>query len=312
MTHVHDFPGLNSIKANFDAIYSQPDPREYFRVLCGLDYVIPELARVPFAALTAALRRRHGRKLRIADIGCSYGINAALLRYPLDIQRLSGRYAAAEMQALDSRALAGLDRNYFRSWPVRNRDCFVGVDTSRPAADYALKSGLIEAAVTTNMEESDPTPAEAAALSGLNLVISTGCVGYVTARTLDRILAQQRSNAMPWIANLVLRIFPYDGIADALSRHGLVTEKLEGVTFVQRRFHSEQEYAETLKTLRRLGVRSDGKEADGLFHAELYVSRPAEDVAAMPLSELVSITSGAGRRYGRRYARTPGGVKLMS
>jgi hypothetical protein len=92
-----DFAGLNSIKANFDAIYRQPDPREYFRVLCGLDYVIPELARVPFTALMKALRRSHGRKLNIADIGCSYGINAALLRYPLDIQRLSGRYATSDM-----------------------------------------------------------------------------------------------------------------------------------------------------------------------------------------------------------------------
>ncbi len=306
-----DFSDLNSIKANFDAIYSQPDPREYYRVLCGLDYVIPELARTPFAALMTALRRQHGTKLRIADIGCSYGINAALLRFPLDIQRLSGRYATSEMQALDSPALAGLDRNYFRSWPARHRDSFIGVDTSLPATSYALKSGLIEAAVTTNMEEADPSPAEAASLAGLNLIISTGCVGYVTGKTLDRILAQQRGGQMPWVANLVLRIFPYGDIAATLAQRGLVTEKLEGITFVQRRFHSEEEYGETLRSLRKLGISSEGKEAEGLLHAELYVSRPEKDVMAMPLQELVSITSGAGRRYGRRYAHTPTGVKLM-
>ncbi len=205
-----------------------------------------------------------------------------------------------------------MDRNYFRSWPARNRDNFIGVDTSRPATDYALKSGLIMAAVTSNLEEAEPTAAEMVSLTGLHLIISTGCVGYVTDKTLDRILAQQRPGATPWIANLVLRIFPYDGIAASLARHGLVTEKLEGVTFVQRRFHSQQEYEETLQTLRRLGINSDGKEAEGLFHAELHVSRPAADVAATPLPELISITSGAGRRYGPRYARTPGGVKLMN
>jgi hypothetical protein len=311
MLHKTDFSWPNSIKANFDAIYNQPDPREYFRVLGGLDYVIPELARVPFSALAAVLRARLGRTLRIGDIGCSYGINAALLRYPLDIQRLASRYAAGDMQSLDSRTLTWLDRSYYRSWPARNRDAFVGVDTSRPAVDYALHSGLIEAAVTSNLEQESPTQVEAETLRNLDLIISTGCVGYVTERTLERILSV-RKGAPPWIANLVLRIFPYGPIASALSRHGLVTEKLEGVTFVQRRFHSEQEYDETLQTLRRLGIDSDGKEAEGLFHAELYVSRPAADVAQSPLRDLISITSGAGRRYGRRYARTPGGVKLMN
>ena len=37
--------GPNDIKANFDSIYSRPDPREYYRVLYGLDYVIPDLAK---------------------------------------------------------------------------------------------------------------------------------------------------------------------------------------------------------------------------------------------------------------------------
>lgn len=312
MLHKADFAGLNSIKANFDTLYSQPDPREYFRILGGLDYVIPDLARIPFTALANARRDRLGRKLRIADIGCSYGINAALLRYPLDIERLARRYCTPEMQTLDSRALTWLDRSFYRSWPLRNPDSFVGVDTSLAATAYARRTGLITAAVTTNLEQAAPSPAEAENLRGLDMVISTGCVGYVTDKTLDRILALQRPDATPWVANLVLRIFPYEDLARSLSRHGLVTEKLEGITFVQRRFHSEQEYQETLRSLTRLGLDAEGKEADGLFHAELYVSRPAADVEAMPLRDIISITSGAGRTYGRRYASTAAGIKLMN
>lgn len=309
----NDFSGLNSAKANFDAIYSQPDPREYFRVLCGLDYVIPDLAKIPFRALTGALRRRHGRKLKIADIGCSYGINAALLRYPLDLARLSHRYAAEEIQRLDSKALAGLDRHYFRSWPPLNRDTFIGVDTSQPAIAYALETGLIGAAVTSNLEQEPPTPAEALALRGLNLVMSTGCVGYVTENTITRILQAQGGGEAPWVANLVLRMFPYDRIAETLAGFGLVTEKLEGVTFVQRRFHSAQEYAHTIASLKTQGIEAEGKETEGLYHAELYVSRPRRDVEAQPLRELVSITSGAHRHYGRRFAKAPDGkVKLMN
>jgi hypothetical protein len=54
------------------------------------------------------------------------------------------------------------------------------------------------------------------------------------------------------------------------------------------------------------------KEADGLLHAELYVSRPPEHADAMPLNEMISVTSGENRSYGRRYRRiAPRNVKLM-
>jgi hypothetical protein len=308
-----EFVKINSTKANFDAIYSHPDPREYFRVLCGLDYVIPDLAKTPFRAILNALRSKRKRHLKIADLGCSYGINSALLRYPLDIQRLALRYVSREMQQIDSTSLAELDRNYFRSWPLQNEDMFIGIDTSKPAIEYALRSGLIDGAVTTNLEEADPAPGELPMLRGLNLLISTGCIGYTTQKSIRRILSSQRESApQPWIASLVLRMFPYDAIAEEISRFGLVTEKLEGVTFVQRRFHSEQECKATLETLEKMGVDPAGKENEGLFHAELYVSRPRAEVESCRLSDLVSVTSGAGRRYGRRYRRNAQGkIKLM-
>ena len=45
------FDQLTTFKANFDQIYTAPDPREYYRVLFGLDYVIPELAKPIFRGL---------------------------------------------------------------------------------------------------------------------------------------------------------------------------------------------------------------------------------------------------------------------
>jgi hypothetical protein len=189
---------------------------------------------------------------------------------------------------------------------------FIGIDTSTPAIDYVLRAGLIDGAVTTNLEQAEPSAEETPLLRGLNLIISTGCIGYTTERSLLQILKLQRSGApMPWVASLVLRMFPYDKIAEQLSEFGLVTEKLEGVTFVQRRFHSRQECESTIGALEKQGIDPTGKEAEGLFHAELYVSRPREEAEQRRLGELVSITSGAGRRYGRRYVRNPrGDVKL--
>lgn len=297
------FRHLNAAKANFDSIYTYPDPREYYRVLYGLDYVIPDLAKPIIRSLITSLRYHTGRPLKILDVGCSYGINAALARYPFDLARLAQRYASPEMTRLDSEALIRLDRHYFNAWPSICDARFIGLDSSEPALHYALNTGLLDAAVGTNLEHQDPTRREADVLSDLDMVISTGCVGYVTERTFRRVLALQKEGRMPWVVNFVLRMFPYTPIAEELSRVGLVTEKLAGVTFVQRRFHSEEEASGTLQMLDQRGVSVGGKEVEGLLHAELFVSRPAQWVERTPLNSLVSVTSGAHRRYGRRFAR---------
>lgn len=306
------FETLNQNKANFDAIYTCLDPREYFRILYGLDYVIPDLAKDVFRALIRHRIKVVGHSAKVIDLGCSYGINAALVRYPLDMARLAQRYADPSLYRLPSDRLADLDRNYFKSWPEEVEADFVGVDTSEAAIAYARKVGLIDAGVAGNLESAAPAHADALALRDADLIVSTGCVGYVTEKTFVRILDMQ-SGQMPWVASFVLRMFPYEAIATRLEQYGLVTERLEGVTFVQRRFHSRDEYDTTLASLKSLGLDPSGKEADGLLHAELFVSRPKADVLRVPLGEIVSVTSGEGRSYGRRFRRIASrDVKLMN
>ncbi|MBS0472291.1 MAG: class I SAM-dependent methyltransferase [Proteobacteria bacterium] len=300
-----NFRNLNRVKANFDSIYTAPDPREYYRVLCGLDYVIPDLAKPVFRALIDAQRYALSRPLKVLDIGCSYGINAALARHPLDIRRLAQRYTSDEMRALDPAALVALDRHYFASWPSATDARFVGLDSSQPAVNYALQAGLLDGAVSTDLEHIDPSSRDAEVLGDLDLIVSTGCVGYVTERTFRRVL--DRQSRMPWIANFVLRMFPYDPIERTLGEYGYVTEKFSGVTFVQRRFRSREEAAATIDQLEAKGIDVTAKETEGLLHAELYLSRPAAAVEQAPLGKIVSVTSGASRRFGRRFARSRGG-----
>ncbi len=105
----------------------------------------------------------------------------------------------------------------------------------------------------------------------------------------------------PWVASFVLRMYPYTPLEDVLTRRALVTEKLESVTFVQRRFHSEREYLDTLDVLRGRDVDPHGKEAEGLLHAEFFLSRPASERSRMPLESLISVTSGDRHAFGRRF-----------
>jgi SAM-dependent methyltransferase len=295
------FELLNRDKANFDRIYELPDPREYLRVLGGLDYVIPDLAKGILRSLIARCAQVKGQRVKVLDLGCSYGINAALVRFPLDMQRMAHRYNHASMHGLSTAQLLKLDANYFGSWPEQVNANFVGLDVSEAAIDYAKSVGLIESGVAANLENGEVTAEHKEALRDVDIIVSTGCVGYVTDRTFHRLLTQREKGSVPWVVSFVLRMFPYDAIEAELAQHGLVTEKLGGVTFVQRRFHSESELEATLKAVQARGIDPQGKEADGLFHAELFVSRPEAEARDNPLSEIVSVTSGESRRYGRRY-----------
>lgn len=294
------FQRHNEFKANFDDIYVQSTPMDYYRVLYGLDYVIPDLAKGVFRGLAAALAKTKSQPPKILDVGCSYGVNAALLKHPLDIDRLAQRFRDLESAGLEPDEAISLDRAYFQSWPNAGME-IVGLDVSRPAVDYACRVGLIDSGIVANLETSDLRPEDAAQLGGVDLVISTGCVGYVGPATFGRLL-DAFGDRRPWIASFVLRMFDFSEIEALFERRGLVTERLKGVTFVQRRFHSLREYSSTLETLRARGVDPAGKEEEGLLHADFFLSRPREDVEAAPLETMACVTSGANRSFGRRFS----------
>jgi SAM-dependent methyltransferase len=289
----------NGNKACFDNIYTEPDPREYYRVLGGLNYVIPDLAKDIFRQLIAALEQLRGRPIKVLDLGCSYGNNAALIRFPLDFARLQQRYLDLQNRDISASELVSLDRHFFQSWPSQELT-IVGCDISRPAVAYARSVGLIDDGITQDLEQEPLTQASKDALQGVDLIISTGAIGYVTERTLSRLLRGIGGPA-PWLASFVLRMFPYDTISSLLDEHGHITEKLSGVTFVQRRFQSEHEFLSVLTRLGELGIDCRNKETEGLFHSEFFLSRPQEDCAEIPIEELASVSSGICLPYGRRF-----------
>lgn len=295
------FTAINSSKANFDEIYAMEDPRAYFSVLGALDYMIPDIATPVVRQILAARRRRYGRRPLVLDVGCSYGINAALHRFPLTFTALRRRYTRHEVAALSTAQLLVLDRNYYASWPDVGIGQFVGLDASRAAVRYARDVGLIQHAIAADLESSSLSTADARALENVDVVLSTGSVGYVTEKTFQTVLEATRRP--PWIVSFVLRMFPYHSFSTMLAEHGLVTERLGNTLFVQRRFRDLAEFQSGLDALNQRGIDTEGFESDGLLRAELYVSRPANDVRAMPLDDVVTICSGVNRPMGTRYVR---------
>lgn len=294
-----EFGEQNRAKANFDRIYLADDPREYFRVLYGLDYVIPDLAKGVLRELVFALEQTRGRPITILDVGCSYGVNGALLKYPLDIDRLAARYRELDFADLGAEEIIRLDRHYFNSWPSSPVK-IIGFDASAPAVSYALRVGVIDAGVIADLEAGELKREDALKLRDVDLVISTGCIGYVGRKTFARLL-EAFGPRKPWIASFVLRMFDYAELTDLFSEFDMQTEKLKGVSFVQRRFHSVEEFERVSERLRDLNIDAFGKEEEGLLHAEFFLSRPRAQAHDLTIDQLCSVSSGVNRRYGRRF-----------
>lgn len=291
------FSVINDDKANFDDIYTAKDPRQYFRVLGQLDYIIPHLAQPIFGQLIRARAERQGEPVTVLDLGCSYGVNGALMKYRLDYDTLRERYTSPALQGVTSEELSTLDQAFYRAWPKNPHVRVIGLDVSEHATRYAQVSGTLDRAIARNLESEEPTPEQAELLADVDLIVSTGCVGYVTSRTFERIARYARKGRPAWVASFVLRMFPYDEIAATLARQELETEHFEGATFVQRRFANVTEMEAAARAVEMRGFDTRGFEGDGLFHAGLFVSRPRAEIERMPLQQMVNVVSGANKPW---------------
>lgn len=275
-------------KISLDHVYNTHDPRAYFQALRQLDYRVPQEAKPVFRDLIAA-RQETGTAgpTKLVDIGCSYGINAALLKHDLSLEDLYRLYVDeapgthAGLRARDAGLFAGSADDALE---------MVGVDVASRAVAYAVDAGLLEGGIPRSIEDEPLAPHEEIMIANTDLIISTGCVGYVTNASLDRLVEPNLDNGV-WMANFVLRMFDYEPVAAAMDGHGYVTERLDGVLFPQRRFATAEEKGHVLDNLAGRGITPDGAEADGWYYAELHVSRPKHVAERMPLEAVLKASA---------------------
>ncbi len=282
------FEEINEAKANMDHIYDQPDPRAYFRELRKLGYAIPGHAKPIFQKLISHRRRRVNDTVHVLDLGCSYGVNAALLKHDLSMSDLYDHWGNTALTDVTPEEVAARDRRYFGNLDEPEDIEVIGLDQAESAIAFAEEAGLLNEGLAVNLEtEPLPGPAEQD-LAQVDLVMSTGCVGYVTEKSFDRLLPAVTRGQPAWMGNFVLRLFPFDAIEDNLKDWGYATEKLEGRTFVQRRFESDEEQEQVLEQLCDRGIDPTGQETEGHLLAEFYLSRPTNELADLAIERLLA------------------------
>lgn len=276
-------------KADFGAIYDQPDPRAYFQTLEPFDYVIPEHGAELFSRLLRARGTSGAGRSRILDVCCSYGVVATLMKTELDLAAIYAHYREATEQGLTLEQLINVDRGLIHEHPGADSPTVIGLDVAPSAVGYALATGALDAGVVENLEVDVPSAELTRLMADVDLITTTGGIGYVSERTIARLLDIAPESV--WVAAFCLRTYDYGPIIETLSAHGLQTERLPE-TFPQRRFTDSEEEQWAVAAVREHGLDPAGKEAEGYYHAQFYLARPAAEVAREPLAQLLPERTG--------------------
>ncbi len=275
-------------KINLGEIYDQPDPRAYYQTLVNLDYQIPSVAAPVIRKVIDA--RRHARqhqKATLLDVGCSYGVNSAILRHRIALTDLFRLYSRAVTKSLSRSDLVARDQKLFSEMRADKNLTTIGLDVAGEAVSYAEEVGIIDTGLATNLETRRPTVNEEEILAPVDIIISTGAIGYVGTPTFSRILDCART--APWFALFALRMFPVDEIAAMLKTRGYSVYRLLGRTFLQRRFAGKDEAREVLGRLETLAIDPTDYEAEGWYHAEFYFAWQADEEGSLPIPGLSRI-----------------------
>ncbi|WP_430448185.1 class I SAM-dependent methyltransferase [Rhodophyticola sp.] len=178
---------LNERKANFSGVYNEKTPHAYFSTMRRLEYQIPENAKPQINAVIDQIKRQGQSSVSVLDLGCSYGVLSALIRFGLPLDTLYQRYrltTASNVSDFSQEATWYADR------AQRDDVRFYGIDISTNAINFAVSVGLLDAGVSVDLEDSSTSANTLSVLPPrLDLVVSTGCVGYITEVTFKKILA---------------------------------------------------------------------------------------------------------------------------
>ena len=143
----------------------------------------------------------------------------------------------------------------------------------------------MEAGVARDFESPNiyPTEKELELFRRCNFLVSTGAIGYVTERTLSKILPHLGKNSSgdfgPCAVVTILRMFDIAPITRAFEQSGLHLVPVAGVQLVQRNFEDKTEQTEIVSILHDKGISTEGMEDKGLLLADLFLAAPPKQMS---------------------------------
>lgn len=266
-------------KVVLDQVYNRDTPLPFYSGIEQLDYCLPQQAKPLFEKVLDLLRANAGKPgLKLVDLGCSYGVNGALLKWGFDLEEVYSHYKKSSAQTNDRQTLLRLDREWLKARQSDHQARklqIIGVDIAKNALDYALDAQFIDGMIDGDFEQAKLDDLQRDVIAGAELIISTGCIGYITHKTISALL-DALAPRQPWMAHFVLRMFSFDDMQEMLEARGYKTIKSRHPVR-QRQFSSPLERQKVLERLSSMPVETRDLEQQGWYYADLFLSRPAGD-----------------------------------
>ena len=268
----------NEAKACFDDVYTSPTPHDYIAMMAKNGYEIGEQAR-PYCISAAELLKEQNEDawpVQMLDIGCAYGMGSAFVKYGCSFDEMVAFFATRVPH--DTQAACEAMRAWINVTPAPYDVRCVGLDSSKPAIDFAMNAGLLDGGIARNFEDPDvlPNEEECSWLRSCNLLISTGAIGYVTDRTINYVVKYAGKDHPgefgPLAVMTILRMFDATPIRNVFEKHDFKFEKVPEIMLPQRTFRNKCEQKSVLKLLRDKGIDTSQWEDGGKHFAELFIA----------------------------------------
>lgn len=264
-----------TVKKDFTDIYMQKLPNEYLEEMQRLHYNIPDKTKPLYLSLAEQLCKKLSRPINILDIGSSYGINSALMKYDSNMSELNDFFLR------DDSPTSEQTKQFFKGLPANDAMNFYQIDISKPALQFSENVQLCKKGICVDLEKED---IETNGLPKFDMVIATGCIGYIGYKAFANLfeflkkqhsdLAEQDIQNDTIFAFTVLRIFDMEKIQKTFDYYGYSLVQSHLKPFRQRRFSNSDEKQKTISLLHKNNIDTARFEDDGHFYSDFYVASP--------------------------------------
>lgn len=260
---------LASAKQEFTDVYTQPDPSGYLGAMRKLDYRIAPNTSPLYKIIAEHLKAAGKNPVRILDVGSSYGIHSALMRYQIPLDSLTNFF-----DPRFNRSQGDVEKFISSFPPVEDLE-FSQIDLSGPANQFSVRYSLARRAHSVNLEEEGMVLASklAASVGEGDLVISSGGVGYFGHKSFEALLSAAPHR--PVFSFSVIRSFSMNKVHQVFKNHGYDLMRANFLIY-QRRFSNSSERNQMISLVKRNGFKTAGLEEEGVLLARFYVAVPKE------------------------------------
>ena len=264
------------VKTNFTNIYTQDSPYEYLKEMDRLEYSISDFTKPLYNTIIKQLKKTLSRSINILDLGSSYGINSALMKYDLTMLELNNFFLTGTKPTKKETV------QFYEECKNNINMNFYQIDISKEALKFSQDMNLCERGMNVDLETKKLNLLES--LPKMDIVIATGCVGYIGYKAflnLLKIIKNRELNSKksknehinPIFAFSVLRMFDINDIKEVFERYDYSLVKSDIKPIHQRNFSDDKEKKQTISILHKMEVDTKKYEDEGNFYADFYIAK---------------------------------------